>query len=239
MRPSSAEQRARHPVRHPGREVGEREQVASHDQRITPRVRLALHDDERRQALRREDVPREQRQRRREAPGVRDHRHQRRRDVALGRERVDRAERADGDLACREARHQRERDLPVEPERREHDFERAADHAGEAVHDRGPFGARRRRRVAAQEPQHDHQREDDRADALQEHLGPLPQADRQVVEVRPVVFGQFEQQRVIRRAQRRALQQERDCHRRDDAGEVQREQHDALQVERADRAATG
>ena len=61
----------------------------------------------------------------------------------------------------------------------------------------GPGGARRRRRVARQEPQHDHQREDDGADAAQEDLGALPQPDQQVAQVRPVVLGQLQQQRVV------------------------------------------
>src|ERR1700710_1300983 len=42
------------------------------------------------------------------------------------------------------------------------------DQAGDAVLGRRAGGARRRRREARQEPEHDHQREDDPADAAQE-----------------------------------------------------------------------
>ena len=51
-----------------------------------------------------------------------------------------------------------------------------------------------------------------------------------------MVFGQLEQQRVIAGLERRALQYRRHGERRDHAGEVQREQHQPLQVERPHRA---
>jgi hypothetical protein len=112
---------ARHAIGDEGGQVGQREQVARHDQRVAPGIRLALDGRQRRQALRREHEPGQQRQRRGQAPvcaiigtSVRGH-------VVRCSTAIHRAQRADGHFARREARHQRERDLPVEADRREHD----------------------------------------------------------------------------------------------------------------------
>jgi len=64
------------------------------------------------------------------------------------------------------------------------------------------------RREARQEPQHHHQREDDGADARQENARALPQAERQVVQVRPAVLGQLQQQWPVLAAHHGALQDE-------------------------------
>ena len=157
--------------------------------------------------------------------------------MVVARQRIHGAERADRDLSRCESGHQRQRDLPVETQRREHVFEPVTDHACKAVEDRRARRSRRRCRKAAQEPQHDHHRQDDRADALHENPAPFPQPDRQVVRVRPVELWQLEQQRVITRAHRRALQCVCDRHRGDDACYVQGKEHQPLQVERSDRAA--
>ena len=169
---------------------------------------------------------------------MRDHRPQRRLDIGAADvgQRVDRAERADHDFARGQARHQRDADLPVEAQRREDVIQACAEHAGEAVADRRSGGPGGRRRIARQEPHQHHQRQDDGADARQKDLRALPQPGQQIAQRGPVVFRQLHQQRVVAGAHRGALHHQRHQHRADHAGDVEREQHQALQVERSDAA---
>ena len=123
-----------------------REQVARHDQRIAPRVGLALDGRERGQhcgantyhassdsAVGSDQEPL--------ISGVSAFAT----SVAGRGKRIDGAERADRDLTRRQTRYERDGDLPVEADRREDQRERGADLAGDAVLDRRPGRVRRRR----------------------------------------------------------------------------------------------
>ena len=97
----------------------------------------------------------------------------------------------------------------------------------------GPVAPSRRRREARQEPQQHHQREDDGADAAQEDARALPQAEREVAQVRPAVGRQLQHQRLVAAlASTMRFSTQATAIADDDAGDVQHEQHQALQVER-------
>ena len=223
-----------------GREVGQREQVAGHDERIAPRIGFALDHRERRQALRREHVPGEQRTGGGETPAAGDHRLELRGQVVTARGHgVHGAERAHRDFARRESRHQRDRDLPVETDGRE-DVLAAARRAGRrsCTGSRGRWRRRRRR---------------DRSDRnhstiISARMMPPTRLTKirtrshrpssRLPRMRPLVIRQLEHQRRVA-ALRRAncFMTKRHDQRGNDAGRVQAEQHQALQVERADVAA--
>ena len=110
---------------------------------------------------------------------------------------------------------------------------RMADAAGEAVVDRRHRRAGRRAGKRQQEPQQDRQRQDDAADALEEDRRALPQADQQVARMRHAVRRQLQHQRMLALVAAPLLHHPRHDQRAEDAGDVQREQHQALQVEHA------
>ncbi len=154
----SAAQRQRDAVSDERREISQAKQVTCHHDHITPRVGFAFDCGERRDALRREHVPRQQRERGGEWPSLRDHRRELVGDlIACSGKCVHRAERANGDFARREAGDQRDRNLPIKTDRREDDFERTANDAGETVLNRRAGRAIGRRRECRQEPQQNHQ----------------------------------------------------------------------------------
>ncbi|KAF5289490.1 hypothetical protein FQR65_LT20824 [Abscondita terminalis] len=211
------------PVGDEAGQVGQREQVAGHQQRIAPAVGLAPHGRQRGNALGREHEPGQQRQRRRQRPAVGDQRAQLLGHglVTGGGQRIDRAHGADGHLARGHAGDQGDGDLPVEADGGQHHLQPAADAACEA------------------EPQHDAHGQDDAAHAAQEDHGALVQAQGQAARAGPAVGRQLHQQR--RGAGAAAGQLCHACHGHgaDDAGHIQREQHQALQVEDTAHGALG
>ena len=124
-----------------GSDVGQREQIAEHEDRPFPAIGLAPGDRDGRHALRREDEPGEEGERGRQGPAARAAfaerspcRRLRRRVV----DRIDGGERRHRDLARRHRRDQRQRDVVVEADRLDHDLERRGDPPGDRILAVGP-----------------------------------------------------------------------------------------------------
>ncbi len=182
--------------------------------------------------MRGEDVPGEQRQRGRQTPLRGEHLSDLFGGFIAAFDGIDGAERRHRDFARGHARAQRHRDLPVEAERREQRRDRLADDSGKAVVDGGSRSAGGRLRERCQEPDQHHHRKDRGAGALQEHLGAVIDADCDAAHARHLVIGQLQHEgrrRVV--APHQEFDQERHPERAGDAGGVEAEHHEPLQID--------
>ena len=92
-------------------------------------------------------------------------------------------------------------------------------------------------RNAGQRPQDDRRAKDDRAGALQEDLRAGEKADHDVLERRPLIFGQLHHEAAAAALEHAAAKHQRGEQRAGDAGDVEAEHHQPLQADAPGRGA--